>query len=157
MTRAAPRVIDDLNTLRGLVGQAVGTSDWLEVSQSAIDAFGHLTGDRQWIHTDPERAKKESPYGTTVAHGFLTLALLSQLHGQLVRFGGGYSRAINYGFNRIRFPAAVPAGSRIRLRSLLAAVEEIPDGVQLAWDVTIEVEGQAKPALAAQWLVRHYR
>ena len=151
-----PRVIDGIAELRGLVGQELDVSDWLEVSQGLIDRFAELSGDRQWIHVDSRRAKAESPYGTTVAHGFLTLALVSQLHRQVVQFRGEFTRAINYGFNRVRFPAAVPAGARIRLRSTLEAVEEVVGGVQLVWGVTVEIEGEAKPSLVAQWLVRLY-
>lgn len=152
-----PRVIDGIDELKGVVGQEIGVSDWFEVSQALIDAFAELTGDRQWIHVDQERAKAESPYGTTVAHGFLTLSLVSQLHGQVVRFHGDHTRTINYGFNRVRFPAAVPAGARIRVRSTPEAVEEIPGGVQVTWAVAMEVEAQPKPAVVAQWMVRLYR
>jgi acyl dehydratase len=153
----SPRVIDGIDNLRGVVGQEVGVSDWFEITQELIDAFAALTSDRQWIHVDQERAKAESPYGTTVAHGFLTLSLVSQLHGQAVRIQGDHTRAINYGFNRVRFPAAVPAGARIRAHSTLENVEEIPCGVQLTWAVSVEIEGQSKPAVVAQWLVRLYR
>jgi acyl dehydratase len=152
-----PRVIEGIEELRGLVGHEVGTSDWLEVSQALIDDFAELTGDRQWIHVDQERAKTQSPYGTTVAHGFLTLSLVSQLHAQAVRVRGDHTRTINYGFNRVRFPAAVTAGARIRVHSTLEAVEEIPGGVQVTWAVSVEIEWEPKPALVAQWLVRLYR
>jgi acyl dehydratase len=152
-----PRVIDGIDELRGVVGQEVGVSDWFEVAQALIDAFAELTGDRQWIHVDREKAKAESSYGTTVAHGFLTLSLVSQLHRQVVQIQGDHTRAINYGFNRVRFPAAVPVGSRIRVRSTLEAVEEIAGGVQLTWAVSVEIERQSKPAVVAQWLVRLYR
>ena len=151
------RTILGIDELRSLIGHDLGVSDWLEVSQAKIDAFAEVTGDRQWIHLDQERAKAESPYGTTVAHGFLTLALVSHMHGQLLRIGGEFTRAINYGLNRVRFPAAVPAGARIRAHSTLEAVEELDGGVQLTWAVSVEVEGQPKPALVAQWLVRFYR
>jgi acyl dehydratase len=153
----SPRVIADIAELRSLVGQEVGVSDWFEVSQSLIDAFADLTCDPQWIHVDPERARSESPYGTTIAHGFLTLSLLSNLHRQLVEIRGDFTRAINYGFNRVRFPAAVPAGARIRAHSTLQTVEDIEGGVQCTWDVSVEIEGQPKPALVAQWLGRLYR
>jgi acyl dehydratase len=147
------RTIESIDDLRRLIGQELGVSDWLEVSQAKIDAFAEVTGDHQWIHLDPQRAQAESPYGTTIAHGFLTLALVSQLHAQAVRVAG-FPRAINYGLNRVRFPAVVPSGARIRSHSTLDALEEIDGGVQLTWAVTVEVEGQPKPALAAQWLVR---
>jgi acyl dehydratase len=150
------RVFEDVAELAGLLGHEVGTSDWLEVTQDLIAAFAEVTADRQWIHVDTERARVESPYGTTIAHGFLTLALLSRLHGQSVQIRG-FARGINYGFNRVRFPAAVPAGARIRSRSTLHALAEIAGGVQLTWHVTLEIEGQSRPALVAEWIVRLYR
>lgn len=150
------RIISGIIELRGLVGQEIGVSDWFDVPQALVDAFAEVTGDRQWIHLDRERARLESPYGTTVAHGFLTLALLSQLHGQAVQVRGDFTRAINYGLNRVRFPAPLLTGSRIRTHSTLQTVEEVPAGVQLTWAVTVEVEGQPKPALVAEWLVRLY-
>jgi acyl dehydratase len=151
------RVIETVAELKDLVGQTVGISDWFEVTQALIDAFAEVTGDRQWIHIDDARARVESPYGTTIAHGFLTLALLSRLHGQAVEIRGDFARRINYGFNRVRFPAAVPAGARIRSHSTLQAFEEIPGGMQLTWTLTVEIEGQTRPALAAEWLGRIYR
>src|SRR5438445_13246660 len=114
-----PCVLDGLTELRARVGQEVAVSDWLLVSQSLIDDFAELTGDRQWIHVDPQRAKSQSPYGTTIAHGLLTLSLISQLHSQAIQIRGDHSRAINYGFNQVRFPAAVPAGAHIRVHSTL--------------------------------------
>jgi acyl dehydratase len=150
-------VIEGLDELRRRVGQEVAVGEWFDVSQSLIDSFAALTGDRQWIHIDARRAAAESPYGTTIAHGLLTLSLISQMHAQAVQIRGDYTRAINYGFNRVRFPAAVKAGAKIRIHSTLGAIDEVEGGVQLSWDVVFEIEGQAKPALAAQWLVRHYR
>jgi acyl dehydratase len=152
----AARVVQGLAELRSLVGQEVGVSDWLVVSQSMIDAFAEVTQDRQWIHLDTVRARTESPYGTTIAHGFLTLALLTHLQHQAVDLRGDFHRAINYGLNRVRFPAPVRAGARIRARSTLQAIEEIDGGVQLTWLVTVECEGSAKPALVAEWLGRVY-
>ncbi len=149
-------VIDGVQELRRRVGQEVAVGEWFEISQALIDDFAGLTGDRQWIHVDRQRAAAESPYGTTIAHGLLTLSLISQLQAQAVQIRGDYTRAINYGFNRIRFPAAVNAGARIRIHSALGAVDDIEGGVQLTWDVVFEIEGQSKPALAAQWLVRLY-
>ncbi len=105
-----PRVIEGLVELKSLVGQQVGLGDWFVVDQPLIDAFAEVTKDRQWIHLDAARAKAESPYGTTIAHGFLTLSLLSHLHSQAVQVHGDFTRAINYGFNRVRFPAPVLAG-----------------------------------------------
>jgi acyl dehydratase len=151
------RVIAGVEELRSLIGQEVGVSDWFVVSQSLIDAFADVTQDRQWIHCDPERARTESPAGTTIAHGFLTMALLSHLKQQAVHIQGDCRMSINYGFNRVRFPAPVPAGARIRLRSTLQAMHDVPGGIQVTWGVTIEIEGQSKPALVAEWLGRLYR
>src|SRR5262245_56370461 len=153
----ARRVIEGNDELKSLIGQEVGVSDWQEVSQQLIDAFAGLTGDRQWIHVDPERAKVDSPYGTTVAHGFLTLSLISQMHAQAVQIRGNHTRAINYGFNRVRFPEAVRVGARIRLRSVLEGIEETDGGVRVTWGMTVEIEGQVKPAVVAQWIVTLYQ
>jgi acyl dehydratase len=142
--------------LRGLVGREVGVSDWFTVTQERIDAFAAVTEDRQWIHCDAARARSESPYGTTIAHGYLTLSLLSHLLAQAVRVRGPFSRVINYGLNRVRFPSAVPAGGRIRARCTLQAAEEVPGGVQVTWAVTVECEGQPKPAMVAESLSRFY-
>jgi acyl dehydratase len=152
-----PRIIEGQNELKSLVGQHVGSSDWLTVDQQLIDAFAEVTKDRQWIHLDVERAKTESPYGATIAHGFLTLSLLSHLQSQAVQVKGDHTRAINYGFNKVRFPAPVRAGSRIRINTTLKALEEIEGGIQATWDVSVEIEGGAKPAAAAEWLSRFYR
>ncbi len=152
----AARVVEGLAELRRLVSQEVGVSDWFVVSQAMIDAFADVTRDRQWIHLDAARARAESPYGTTIAHGFLTLALLTHLQHQAVDLRGDFHRTINYGLNRVRFPAPVPAGARIRARSTLQAVDDIDGGVQLTWLITVECEGCDKPALVAEWLGRLY-
>lgn len=151
------RVIDGLEELRSLVGSEVGQSDWFEVTQSLIDQFAEATRDRQWIHVDPERAKSESPFGRTIAHGFLTLSLLSQLAKQALEVRGDFKMGINYGLNRVRFPAPVPSGSRIRGRFTLQSLEEISGALQLTWAATVEVEGASKPSLVAEWVVRYYR
>jgi acyl dehydratase len=150
------RVIDGVAELKGLVGQEVGLSDWFPLTQERINAFAEVTEDRQWIHCDADRARAESPYGTTIAHGFLTLSLLGHLLAQAVRVRGPFSRKINYGLNRVRFPAAVPAGARIRARCTLRTVEEVPGGLQVAWTVTVECEGQPKPVMVAESLSRLY-
>ncbi len=152
-----PRVVESVADLKKLVGQTVGASDWVEVSQSRIDRFAEATEDRQWIHLDRERAAAESPYETTIAHGFLSLSLLSVLLPQAVKLQFPYKMAINYGLNRVRFPAAVPAGSRIRAHCELEKLEEIEGGVQTIWGIRVEVEGSAKPCLVAEWLTRYYR
>jgi acyl dehydratase len=150
------RVIDGAVELRGLVGQEVGVSDWFTLTLERINAFAEVTEDRQWIHCDADRARAESPYGTTIAHGYLTLSLLSHLLSQAVRVTGPFSRIINYGLNRVRFPAAVPAGARIRARCTLQAAEEVPGGLQVAWMVTMECEGEPKPVMVAETLTRFY-
>jgi len=150
------RIIEGIEELRGLVGQEVAVGDWFTITQAQINAFADVTHDRQWIHIDPERAQRDSPFNTTVAHGFLTLSLLSHLHGQAVQVRGNIRMGINYGFNRVRFTSAVPSGSRIRTRSVLQELEEIPGGVHLVWAITVEIEGAPKPALVAEWLVRLY-
>ncbi len=152
-----PRIINGASELKALVGQHVGSSEWLLVDQNLIDSFAHVTQDRQWIHIDPDRARAESPYKTTVAHGFLTLSCMSHLQSQVVQVKGEFTRAINYGFNKVRFPAPVRAGSRIRLHTKLKGCEEIEGGVQATWEVTVEAEGSDKPAVAAEWLARFYK
>jgi acyl dehydratase len=121
-----------------------------------IDRFAELTGDSQWIHVDTKRARRDSPFRTTVAHGFLTVALLSSLVSQAVALDIDSKLRVNYGFNRLRFPAPVPSGSRIRARVTPNAVREIEGGVEIAWGIVVAVENQLKPALAAEWLVRAY-
>jgi acyl dehydratase len=150
------RTIDGLTELKTLVGQEVGVSDWFEMSQARIDAFAEVTRDRQWLHVDTVRAKTESPYRTTIAHGYFTLSLLSHLHGQAVQFRGGIKMAINYGLNRVRFPAPVLSGSRIRSHGTLQSVEDIEGGVQVVWSITVEIEGSAKPGLVAECVGRIY-
>jgi acyl dehydratase len=150
----APRPIA-IGALAAHVGQEVGVSEWLEVTQERIMQFADATEDRQWIHVDPARAAAESPYKTTIAHGFLTLSLVSVLFRRAVAVAG-LRMAINYGTNRVRFVSAVPAGSRIRGRFTLAAVEEAGGGIQATWSATIEREGEQKPACVIDWLVRYY-
>jgi acyl dehydratase len=142
--------------LRPLAGQEIGASDWLTVNQRMIDAFAETTGDRQWIHVDAARAKAESRFGRTIAHGFLTLSLLSRLSHEAVEVRGDFGMRINYGLNRVRFPAPVPEGSRIRARLVLQELQDIPGGHQIVWLVTVDVEGSDKPAVAAEWLIRLY-
>src|SRR5262249_37180421 len=154
--RMPQRVIDGARELRGLVGQEGGVSVWYAVTQERITPSAEVPEDRQWIHCDADRARDESPYGTPIAHGYLTLSLLSHLLSQAVRVRGPFNRVINYGLNRVRFPAAVPAGARIRARCTLQAMEEVPGGVQVAWVVTVECEWQPKPVMVAESLSRFY-
>jgi acyl dehydratase len=145
-----------LEDLRQRVGQELGISDWRLVTQSQIDQFAAITGDVQWIHIDVDRAARESPYGTTIAHGFLTVSLLSQLINEAIEVEGDFKLRVNYGFNRLRFTGGVPSGSRIRGRFTLQSIKNIEGGVELAWLSTVEVEGRDKPALVAEWLGRTY-
>ncbi len=149
------RDIADLATLRALVGQQVALSDWLDITQQRIDLFAEATGDHQWIHVDVERCQRESPYGGTIAHGYLTLSLLpAMLESALTMVDA--TLVINYGINKLRFPAPVPVGSRLRARLTLLAVSDIDGGAQLSWDVAIEREGADKPVCVAELLVRRY-
>ena len=150
------RVIHSLDELKQLTGQEIGVSDWQEMTQERINQFAGATGDHQWIHIDAARARAESPYGTTIAHGFLTLSLLSTLLAGTVRLEIGGRMGINYGLNRVRFPSAVPSGARVRGRFVILAVEEFSGGAQFTWGVTVEVEGAQKPSVAAEWITRQY-
>jgi len=152
----AQRIIQSIEELRSLIGQEVAVGEWLTLEQSRISAFAEVTEDRQWIHVDADRARTELPQGRTIAHGFLTLALLSFLVKEAVAVKVNFSRAINYGLNRVRFPTPVPAGSEIRVRLKLVSVEDVSGGIQLCWAATVDVEGDSKPALVAEWLVRYY-
>jgi acyl dehydratase len=145
----------DVHRLTDLAGKE-WLSEWHEVTQEAITQFADVTGDRQWIHVDPERARRDSPYGTTIAHGFLTLSLISRLLRDAVGAVEGTRMSINYGLNKVRFPAPLPAGSRVRGRCTLQRVEPIEGGVQATWGVLVERDGSAKPCCAAEWLVRYY-
>jgi acyl dehydratase len=148
--------IESLDALQNFRGQEMAVTDWFEVTQERINQFADATEDHQWIHVDRERARRESPYGTTIAHGFLTLSLLSRFMHEAIEVGG-LRMAVNYGLNRVRFPAAVRAGSRIRARIGLQSVRELPDALEATYSVTIEVEGSEKPCCVAEWVARYYR
>ena len=148
-------IVVDLAQLGGLVGQEVATTDWLLITQDRIDAFADATSDRQWIHVDSGRARTETPFGATIAHGFLTLSLLSTLMRDAVTVDGP-RMTLNYGLNRVRFVSPVPSGSRIRARVALATIDDMGDSIQATWGVTIEREGGDKPAVVAEWIVRYY-
>jgi acyl dehydratase len=149
------RTFENVDELKQLVGQEVGTSDWITVTQDMIDRFAAVTLDDQWIHTDVKRCQTDSPFGTTIAHGFLTLSLLSYLHRETVKIVGG-TMAINYGLNRVRFVSPVKVNSRIRTRSKVQAVDDFAGGVQVTWQINVDVEGSEKPALVAEWIGRLY-
>jgi acyl dehydratase len=145
-----------LDELRTRAGQEIGVSAWHAVTQEKIDRFAEVSGDDQWIHIDVDRARRESPYQSTIAHGFLTVSLISIMAREAVEISGDFKMRINYGFNRLRFTGAVPAGSRIRGRFTLNSLKDFDGGVEIAWGVVVEAEGGGKPVLAAEWLVRTY-
>jgi acyl dehydratase len=146
-------VIPGIDRLKEWVGKEVAVTDWLAVTQEHIDEFADATFDDQWIHVDRERAARESPYKTTVAHGFLTLSLLPHFFKEAVEIDGA-RMGINYGLNRVRFTGPVPAGGRVRARFRLASAEDIEQGVQMVWNVNVELEGADKPVLVAEWITR---
>ncbi|HUE89474.1 MAG TPA: MaoC family dehydratase [Vicinamibacterales bacterium] len=147
--------IATLADLRARAGQEIGISDWVAIDQQRITAFADATGDHQWIHVDVARAAREAPFGATIAHGFLTLSLVSTLMRNTVSIAG-LRMTINYGLNRVRFVSPVPAGSRVRARVALHAVDDVKDATQATWGLTVEREGGDKPCLVAEWLVRYY-
>lgn len=146
------RVFTNAEDVRAAEGERLGTSDWLTITQEQVDQFADSTHDHQWIHVDAERAA-QGPFGTTIAHGFLTLSLVSALNAQTYRFEG-LRMGINYGTNKVRFPNPVPVGSRVRAHTELTGVAETGDGLQLTVSTTIEIEGAEKPACVAEILTR---
>ena len=151
-----PRIIESPQALKNLIGQELGTTDWFPITQERIAQFAEATEDRQWIHLDRERAARDSPFGTTIAHGFLTLSLASHLMKQAFEIRSGIRHVINYGLNRVRFPAPVPAGAKIRAKVTLQSVKELTDCVEATYAVTIETEAAQKPSCAAECIVRYY-
>ena len=144
----------DFSTLGDRIGQEIAVSPWFDVTQARVDAFAEATDDRQWIHVDPVKAAAQSPFKSTIAHGFLTLSLVSVLLRSTFTFTG--KMAINYGVNRVRFVSAVPVGSRLRGRFTPGAVLAVDGAVQVTWKVTVEREGHQKPAAVIEWIVRYY-
>jgi acyl dehydratase len=153
---ASGAVIEDLRSLKNFLGREVVVTEWLEVTQERINKFAEVTEDQQWIHVDLERARKESPYGTTIGHGFLTLSLLSRFLGEAIHVRGNVRMSVNYGLNRVRFPAPVPAGSRIRARFALVGWKEAPEHADVTYAITMEIESAEKPCCVAEWVVRYY-
>ena len=145
-------IVDTLAELPALIGRELGPSPWIEVSQERIDTFADATGDHQWIHVDPARAAA-GPFGGTIAHGMLTLSLLIPLWSELLDVREVRTK-VNYGLGKVRFPAPVPAGAKVRLHATVAAVDEIPGGVQLTVDAVVEADGASKPVCVAQPIVR---
>ncbi|HZW14280.1 MAG TPA: MaoC family dehydratase [Noviherbaspirillum sp.] len=149
------RVIASEEELKGLVGQEVAVTEWFAVTQERVNMFADATGDHQWIHLDAERSRRESPFGGTIAHGFLTLSLLPMMMQSAVSMPPS-KMSVNYGLNKVRFPAPVPVGSRIRGRMTLLEVEDIDGGMQIVWKVTMELEGGDKPVCVAESIARRY-
>jgi acyl dehydratase len=148
------RTITGLDGLRQAEGEVLGTSEWHDVTQKDIDDFADATGDHQWIHVDPERAK-DTPFGGTIAHGYYTLSLAPMLSNEIFSMDG-FAFAVNYGLNRVRFPAPVPVGSKVRASAKVAKLEDVPGGAQMTLELTFEREGGEKPVCVAETLVRVY-
>ncbi|CAN5801074.1 MaoC family dehydratase [soil metagenome] len=149
------REIHSLTELKSLIGQEVAVSDWVEISQERVNTFAQATGDLQWIHIDVERAQRESPFGGPIAHGFLTLSLLPMLMQNAITMTD-VKMGVNYGLNKVRFPAPVPVGSKLRAHLTLLEVEDIQDGAQMIWQINIEREGSDKPVCVAESISRRY-
>jgi acyl dehydratase len=147
--------IDGVEGLKAKIGEHLGYSDWLEITQDRVNTFADATGDHQWIHVDVEKAKS-GPFGGPIAHGYLTLSLLPMMLGQTVQVTG-FAMGINYGLNKLRFPSPVPVGSKLRVGAKMLNMEEISGGVQLTYECTFEVEGKDKPAAVAEVLFRYYQ
>ncbi len=145
-----------LEELKRLVGQEVAVTEWLEMTQERINLFADATDDHQWIHVDPARARRESPYGATIAHGFLTLSLLPKIVSDAIQLRD-LRMAVNYGLNRVRFPSAVRAGSRIRARIVLQCTRDVEGATDATFAVTVEIQDSEKPCCVAEWLARYYK
>ena len=146
--------LPDVSALRDRIGQEIAVSDWFAIGQERITQFAETTEDRQWIHVDAARAAAESPYGTTIAHGFLTLSMVSALLRNAIRLPA-QRMGINYGLNRVRFMAAVPSGSRVRGRFVPSEIKDVKGGYQVVWTITIDREGSERPCCVAEWVVRY--
>jgi acyl dehydratase len=151
-----PLEIENLDSLKQSEGYEFPATDWLVVTQDRIQNFADATEDCQWIHVDPERAQRESPFGGTIAHGFLTLSLLPHFLKQAIHIRSGVAMTVNYGLNKVRFPAAVRAGSMVRARVTLASAKESPEFVDATFHIHIESESSSKPCCVAEWLIRYY-
>ena len=154
----AQSVVESLDSLKDKVGQEVGVSGWFTITQDRIQQFADTTLDHQWIHVDAERARRESPFGEAIAHGFLTLSLLPNFMHEVVAIKDGVRMGVNYGLNRLRFVSPVRAGSKVRARFVLQSLKDVqPNGIEALYNVTVEGENSEKPCLAAEWIVRYYR
>jgi len=151
-----PLIIETPQSLKDFVGREIAVTEWFTVTQERIRQFGEVTDDRQWIHVDQDRAQRESPYGTTIAHGFLTLSLLSRFLREAIQIRGGVRMRVNYGLNRARFPAPVRAESQIRARVSVQSTKELPGATEAAYSLVLECRGEAKPCCVAECIVRYY-
>ena len=149
-------LFENPQALADCIGQEITVTEWFPVTPERIRAFAEATEDRQWIHLDEERARRESPFGTTVAHGFLTLSLLSHFIREAVQIRSGVRLAVNYGLNKVRFPAPVRAGTRVRARITVLASREVADALEITYRVVVEAESEEKPCCVADWIVRYY-
>jgi acyl dehydratase len=156
-TRMAVLTVETPDALKEFVGKEIGASEWLVVKQERINEFAEATEDRQWIHTDRERAKRESPFGRTVAHGFLTLSLISRFIKDVVQIGRATRLVINYGLNRVRFPSPVCEGSKIRGRFTLLSFQDLGEAQEALFTCSVECEGSSKPCCVAEWIIRYYK
>jgi acyl dehydratase len=148
--------VETPHSLRDLVGLEIATEEWFRLTQDHIQQFAEVTEDCQWIHVDRQRAQRESPYGTTIAHGFLTLSLLSRFMSQAIQIQNGVRMCVNYGLNRVRFPSPLRADSRIRVRFTLRSLREVAGAFEAIFDAIVETQGTDKPCCVAEWVVRYY-
>jgi acyl dehydratase len=156
--RMPKRVLSSLDALKGLVGQEVGVSDWFTVAQERIQQFADATLDHQWIHVDVERARRESPFGAPIAHGFLTLSLLPHFMHETMEMQETLRMGVNYGLNRVRFVSPVRSGTKVRARFTLQSIKDVePKGVEAVYQATVEGENSEKPCCVAEWVVRYYK
>jgi len=151
-----PLVLETPHSLRDWVDRELAVTDWLPVTEGRIRQFAEATEDRQWIHVERERAERESPYGTTIAHGFLTLSLLSRFMKEAIQIRSGVRMSVNYGLNRVRFPSSVRTDSKIRVRFTVRSLKDVPDALEAVFDARVEVQGSDKPCCVAEWIVRYY-
>ena len=151
----AQTTVEGIEGVQGLVGQDLGSSEWVEITQEQVNRFAEATGDHQWIHVDPERARRESPFGGPIAHGYLTLSLVSAMLPQVVEMTG-FRMGVNYGTEKVRFPAPVPVGARLRYGATLDSATPFDGGIATVLTVTAEVEGAAKPSMVATVVLRRY-
>jgi acyl dehydratase len=151
-----PLLIKNPQALKEMTGREVGVTEWFQITQERVHQFAEATEDRQWIHVNRKRASQESPYGTTIAHGFLTLSLISYFVKELIDIQDGAGLAVNYGLNRVRFPAPVPSDSKIRARIFLLASKEMADSIEATFTVIVENDHSDKPSCVAEWIIRYY-